>query len=316
MPDPMKPRSHEVTDGFERAPARHVAGHRHDRRRLGQVASGRVLVVERGHTVQHAARPSRQAIEGRRARRRRVPHRVHDDRGLRWHLHGTRGHAGVARLARGDRRLHRDGDACRALRRARDLRRLRQVAARNADGRGQAQPAVGLPLRRIDSPRSAQRPSPRHRERVRGRRRVRRRHDHRGRVGSDRDAGVPDHRQLRRDVHRQHDGVDRRGHRHVAAGFGVAARGRPPARRLRVRVGPCGGSHARARPAPAPDHDEGGVRERHRRHDGPRWVDERGAPSPGHRGRGSSRASSSTTSTASPPRFRTSPTPSRTASST
>ena len=49
--------------------------------------------------------------------------------------------------------------------------------------------------------------------------------------------GVPDRRVVRGHVHRQHDGLGRRGDRHVVARERVAARGRPPPRRLRVRIG-------------------------------------------------------------------------------
>ena len=99
-----------------------------------------------------------------------------------------------------------------------------------------------------------------------------------------------------------------RGDRHGAAGFGVAARRRPPPRRLRVRVGPRGDAPARARPPAAPDHDEGGVRERDRDHDGARRLDERGAAPARDRARGAVSSSSSTTSTASAHACRTSPT--------
>ena len=47
-----------------------------------------------------------------------------------------------------------------------------------------------------------------------------------------------------------------------------ATRGRPAPRRLRVRVGTRGDEPPRARHPPAPDHDQGGVRERDR---GRRW---------------------------------------------
>ena len=47
----------------------HAAGRRHDRRRLGQAPGRRGVVVERGHALQHAARPAGQAVQGGRARR-------------------------------------------------------------------------------------------------------------------------------------------------------------------------------------------------------------------------------------------------------
>ena len=70
-----------------------------------------------------------------------LPARVHHHRRQRRHLHGPRGHAGLAGEPRGHRRLGRDGHARRAPRRPGDLRRLRQVPARHAHGRRPAQPA-------------------------------------------------------------------------------------------------------------------------------------------------------------------------------
>ena len=78
--------------------------------------------------------------------------------------------------------------------------------------------------------------------RVRGGRRPRHGRDHRGRARRDRAQRLPDRGQLRRHVHRQHDGVGRRGDRHVAARLGVGAGGRPPPRRLRLRERPGGQS--------------------------------------------------------------------------
>ena len=62
----------------------------------------------------------------------------------------------------------------------------------------------------------------------------------------------------------------------------------------RAVVGAAGGGH----PAP-PDHDQGGVRERHRRGHGARRLDQRRAAPAGHRPRGAGRPWSSTTSTGS-----------------
>ena len=87
------------------------------------------------------------------------------------------------------------------------------------------EPAVGVPLRRLDPARPLQGPGARRRERVRSRRRVRGRHDHRERARRDRAARVPDRGLVRGHVHREHDGVDQRGDRHGAARVGVA---RPP----------------------------------------------------------------------------------------
>ena len=52
-------------------------------------------------------------------------------------------------------------------------------------------------------------------------------------LGAHRAGHLPGRGRLRRHVHRQHDGVGRRGDGHVAARIGRAAVGRPPARRLR-----------------------------------------------------------------------------------
>ena len=54
-------------------------------------------------------------------------------------------------------------------------------------------------------------------------------------LDADRAQGLPDRGRLRRHVHRQHHGVDRRGARAVAARLGLAARRRPPPRRRRLR---------------------------------------------------------------------------------
>ena len=261
-------------------------GHRHDRRRLGQAAGRRGLVVERGHPVQPPARPAGQAVQGRDPRRRRVPDRVHDHRRLRRHLDGPRGDAGLARVPGDHRRLGRGGDARRALRRAGHLRRLRQEPPRDAHGRGPGEPAVGLPLRRVDPPRPAQGQGHRHRVGLRGRRRPRRRRDGRRRARRHRAQRLPERGQLRGDVHGQHDGGGRRGHRDVAARLGLGSGPRQPPRRLRLRVRAGRRPPAGDRPATAPDHDQGGVRERHRRRHGPRRLHQRRAPPAGHRRRG------------------------------
>ena len=58
-----QPRSHRRHGA--RARPGDAAGHRHDRRRLGQGAGRRGVELERGDAVQHAARPARQAGQGR-----------------------------------------------------------------------------------------------------------------------------------------------------------------------------------------------------------------------------------------------------------
>ena len=97
----------------------------------------------------------------------------------------------------------------------------------------------------------------------------------------------------------------------------VGARRRPPARRLRLRrrAGRVVAPARRGHPAP-PDHDQGGLRERHRRRHGPRRLDQRRAPPAGHRQRGAGRPGARRLQ---PGRRRgcpTSPTPSPTAATT
>ena len=94
---------------------------------------------------------------------------------------------------------------------------------------------------------------------------------------------------LRRDVHGQHDGQRGRGARHVAARLGRPARGRPAPRRLRPAQRHGGGRDAAPGHHRPPDHDQGGVRERHRRGDGLRRLDQRGAAPARHRRRGRGR---------------------------
>ena len=89
----------------------------------------------------------------------------------------------------------------------------------------------------IDPSRPARRPGPRHRERLRGGRRERRRDDHGRGALADRAQRVPDRGIVRRDVHRQHDGVGGRGARDVASRSASRAGGRPPARRPRHELG-------------------------------------------------------------------------------
>ena len=79
---------------------------------------------------------------------------LHHHRRLRRHFDGARGDAGFAGQSRGHRRLGRAGHACRAVRRHGLDRRLRQVPARDDDGGGAAQPAIGVPLRRVEPARA------------------------------------------------------------------------------------------------------------------------------------------------------------------
>ena len=82
---------------------------------------------------------------------------------------GTVGHARLARLARGDRRLDRARRARPSLRRARLPRRLRQDESRRRDGARPARHPVRRPLHRLDRARPLPRPRGLDRRRLRGR---------------------------------------------------------------------------------------------------------------------------------------------------
>ena len=194
--------------------------------------------MERDHALQPVAGPAGQVRQGRRVRRRRLPAGVRHDLGVRRHLDGPRGHALLAGVARDHRRQRRDRHEGRAARRLGAAGRLRQVAARHADGRGSARPGRGVPLRRLDParPRQAVR---RHRarrhdhRRVRGGRRLRPRPDAARGRRRDRAGHLSRRGRLRRHVHRQHHGQRGRGAGHVAARQRRTAGDRPSARRIR-----------------------------------------------------------------------------------
>ena len=96
-------------------------------------------------------------------------------------------------------------------------RRVRQVAAGDADGRGPARPRLGLPVRRHDHARAGRRPGRHDHRRLRGGRRLPRGQDHPRAGRRDRAGDLPGRGRLRRHVHREHDGRRRRGAGHVAA---------------------------------------------------------------------------------------------------
>ena len=174
----MKPRSHEVTDGKDRAPARAMlravgmTDDDWDKPQVG-VASSWNEVTPCNLPLDRLAKRSKEGVR----RRRRLPDRVHHHRGLRRHLHGPRGHAGLAGQPRGHRRLRRDGDARRAPRRA---GHASPVATSPCPACSWPRP--GSTCRRCSS--TAARSCPgnhngagaRHRHRVRGRRRACRGH--------------------------------------------------------------------------------------------------------------------------------------------
>ncbi len=259
-PSRLKIRSFEVTEGPTRAPAaRNASGDRNDRRGLGQTAGRGGLVLERSHTLQHVARPPGEAVQRGRPLRWRVPDRIHDHRGVRRHLDGPRGDAGVSRVARSDLRLDRDHDARGAIRRDGHVRGVRQVVAGHVDGRSEAGPARRVLVRRFDPSRSLPRSSPRHRERLRGRRRSRDREPERRRAFPHRAKCVPDSGCMCRDVHRQHHGVGRRGTRHVASRFCFRPGRGPSPRRSGAGLGRGRRKTARTWNPAASDHDKAGV---------------------------------------------------------
>ena len=149
-----------------------------------------------------------------------------------------------------------------------------------------------LPLRRHDP--AGHLRGPRHHDpgRVRGRRaRTRRARSTTRSCSRIERAACPGTGLVRRDVHGEHDGRRRRGDRHVAA---RARRRRPRsttgARSLARESGIARrAARRRRRAAPARHHDEGGLRERDRRRDGARRLDERGAAPARDRARGARR---------------------------
>ena len=180
-PQPRRHRRHRGDHIARNAPRR-----RHGRRGLGQAPDRHRVELERDHPLQPEPGPARAGRQGGRALRRRLPAAVRHDLGLGRHLDGPRGHALLARLARGHRRLGRDRRDGRAPRRHRAARRLRQVDPRDADGQRPPRPVERLPLRRLDRAGLGQ-AQRRHREGhhdhrlVRGRRRVHGGPDDRGR---------------------------------------------------------------------------------------------------------------------------------------
>jgi methionine synthase / methylenetetrahydrofolate reductase(NADPH) len=115
-------------------------------------ASPRPGAWSRRATCTSTSSPARPA---RRRRGRRQGGDLQHDHRFRRHLDGHRGHEVLAGLARGDRRLDRDGRRLRGLSTARRHRRLRQEHARLPDGDGAAEPSGGVRLRRHDPARAA-----------------------------------------------------------------------------------------------------------------------------------------------------------------
>ena len=234
----IKPRSRDVTDGLEKAAARGDAPRRrHGRRRLGQAAD------RRGVARWNEITPCNLSLD---RLAKAVKDGVHAAGGYPLEF-GTisvsdgisMGHEGM-HFSLVSREVIADSVETvmhgRAPRRLGAARRLRQVAARHADGRGPPRPAVGLPLRRLDPARASVDGQGRHdHRRLRGRRRLRRRHDDAARsVDAIERAICPGEGACGGMYTANTMAVGRRGDRHVAARARAAPAGRrPPPRRLR-----------------------------------------------------------------------------------
>ena len=234
--------SRDVTDGMQKAPARamlRAVGMTDDDWDKPQVAIA--VVVERGHAVQHDAAQAGRARQGRRARGRRLPAGVRHDHRQRRHLDGPRGHARVARVSA----------------RSSPTRSRRVMHAERLDGFvglagcDKSIPAMLMAAARLDLPsvfvyNGSIMPG-----------------EHNGaalditsvfeavgacaagtitedELARDRTQGVPRRGRMRWHVHRQHDELDRRGHRHVACPA--------PRRRRRSTAGARATPSAPARP--------------------------------------------------------------------
>ena len=180
MTDSMKPRSYEVTDGYQRAPARAMlravgmTDDDWDKPQVG-IASSWNEVTPCNMPLDRLAKRSKEGVRAAGGFPLEFTTIAISD-GISMGHEGMRASAGEP----GDhRRLRRVRHARRALRRARRPGRLRQVAARHAHGRRPPQPAERVPLRRVDPARQPQRHAARHRVGLRGRRRLRGRHHRR-----------------------------------------------------------------------------------------------------------------------------------------
>ena len=158
----LKPRSFEVTDGPTRAPARAMlravgmTDADWDKPQIGVASVSWNEVTPCNMPLDRLAKRSKEGVR--------------DAGGFPFEFVTiavsdgiSMGHEGMrASLCQpgGHRRLGRDGDARRALRRAVDLRRLRQVPAGHAHGGGAPQPAQRLPLRRFHPAGAPGRPRP------------------------------------------------------------------------------------------------------------------------------------------------------------
>jgi hypothetical protein len=173
--------------------------------------------LDRDDAVQLQPARARRTRQARRARRRRHADGVQHDRDQRRHHDGHRRDEGLARLARGDRRLDRARRPRPHVRRDRRAGGLRQDDARRGDGaRAPQRPSLVLyggsiaPGNSTDATsrsstctkRSARTRPARSTTRAQGDRRSR----------------VPRRRRVRRPVHGQHDGDGDGVHRPLAVG--------------------------------------------------------------------------------------------------
>ena len=312
-------RSDALKKGPSRAPARAMLKATGLTTPISSGRSSRWSDLDRRDAVQHAPARARRAGEGGHARRGRHADRVQHHRRLRRHHDGHRGHARLAGVARGDRRLDRAG--------RRSAHLLDGVVA--LSGCDKTIPATVMALARLDVPGAD----------------ALRRADHAGpfRAASDvtiqdvfeavgahaagkmtegelralEDARLSGRGRLRRAVHRQHHGDrgdDARACRRWALNEVAgdrSAQGRRGARAPARWSWSWSRRDLRAEQAPHPRR----VRERDRRGRGDRRLDQRGAAPARDRARGRRAARRSTTSTRSRRARRCSPISSRAAAS-
>ena len=283
-----RPRSWEVTEGPERAPARamlRAVGFSEEdfgKPQVGVASSWNEVTPCNYHLDKLAALAKEGVRQGGAVPIEFTTIAVSDGIAM-----GHEGMKAQPDQPRDHRRLGRARHARRAPRRDGDDRRLRQEPAGHADGVRSDEPAGGLRVRGHDPAGRAGRPRHHDPGRVRGGRRERERHHERRRAPGGRAQRLPDRGVVRRHVHRQHHGGRGRGDRHVAARQREpTGRGLPPrGRRARGRPGGLQ-APARGRTAPARHHDGRRLPQRDRRHDGAGRLHERRPAPARHRTRG------------------------------
>ena len=149
--DPAKRHSAAITDGPDRAPARAMLkGTGFTDEDLAKPIIGVATTWIETMPCNLNQRELAVAREARRARRGRHADGAEHDLGVRRRLDGDRGHARVAGVARGDRRLDRAGRARPHVRRARLPGRLRQDDPGGGDGARAPRHPRARPLQRLD----------------------------------------------------------------------------------------------------------------------------------------------------------------------